>query len=123
MLYWQVHLIVSNIDWRITAVGHILSVVYHMTAFIVRDQPGEPLHRQTSFIALLLLINILYICLSYFSDSQKKTNFVNEALLIKVITLLVPNNLERGEHEEDTRVCFILMIVSMRKEKKKHRKA
>lgn len=37
MLYWQVHLIVSNIDWRITSVGHVIAAVYHLTAYIVRD--------------------------------------------------------------------------------------
>lgn len=84
MLYWQVHLMLSNINWVVTSVSHIVSSFYHITAYIIRQQdPNEPELRQVSFVALLSLCHILYVALSYFSDHQKKRNYCNEVILIK----------------------------------------
>jgi hypothetical protein len=83
MLYWQLHLMLSNINWMVTAVSHLVSSSYHIAAYINRDQPSEPKHRQLSFVALLFMCHLIYIWLSYFSDQQKKKNFTNEAILTK----------------------------------------
>ncbi len=84
MLYWQVHLMLSNINWVVTSISHILSSFYHITSYIVRQQdPNEPELRQVSFVALLSICHVLYVALSYFSDHQKKRNYCNEVILTK----------------------------------------
>ena len=83
MLYWQLHLMLSNINWMTTSVSHLVSSGYHIASYINRDQPDEPKARQMSFVALLFMCHLIYICLSYFSDSQKKRNYIKEAILTK----------------------------------------
>lgn len=83
MLYWQVHLMISNMNWLVTSLSHIFSSCYHIAAYIARMHPSESKTRQMSFVALLLMCHMIYIWLSYFSDSQKKINFTNEVILTK----------------------------------------
>lgn len=68
MLYWQVHLIISNVHWMVTAGSHITVSTYHIMAYVYRDQPDEPENRKTNFIALLFITHIMFMCLSYFVD-------------------------------------------------------
>lgn len=60
-----------------TAAAYLASVGYHMSAYIVMKQPEEAISHQISFISIQLLVHMLYLCLSYFSDLQKKSNFLS----------------------------------------------
>lgn len=60
-----------------TACAYLLSVGYHMTAYIVMQQPSEAVSHQIAFIAIQLLVHTMSLCLNYFLDMQKKSNFLS----------------------------------------------
>jgi hypothetical protein len=73
----------SNLDWRVTSLTHVVSSFYHMTAYIIRGSPTESKLMRMSFVGLLSMCHCLYVALSYFYDHQKKLNYCNEYVLTK----------------------------------------
>ena len=73
----------SNLNWQITSISHVLFSFYHIAAYIIRGAPDESKLLRLSFVGLLSMCHILFVALSYFSDHQKKMNFCNEIVLTK----------------------------------------
>ena len=35
MLYWHVHLIISNVNWMVTCTSHFIASTYQIAAYVV----------------------------------------------------------------------------------------
>ena len=66
----------SNLSWSITAVSHLVSLIYNIILFMKHGSPDEPMTVKMSAIIIKMLVCVVYLWLAYFTDHQKKINFV-----------------------------------------------
>ena len=75
MNVWYIHLVLSNLNWAITAAMHLVSLIFNVSIYINQSSSEETLEMKISAVIIKLIVCIVYLWLAYFTDQQKKINF------------------------------------------------
>lgn len=69
---WYIHVIVSNLNWGITAAMHMVAVNYNIAIFLISTKYTEPKANNSLAIILFLVVeefvSLVYVWLAYFLD-------------------------------------------------------
>lgn len=75
MNLWYIHLVVSNLNWLITAVSHLASLYYNVSLYMRDSSKAEPFEIRISAISIKVFVCIIYLLMNYYIDYKKKINF------------------------------------------------
>lgn len=91
MNLWYIHLVVSNSNWMITAISHLASLFYNVTAYLKFGDSREGYEIKMSAILIKAFVCLIYLMMNYFIDYQKKINFCITNTLLHVIQIFISN--------------------------------
>ena len=75
MTIWYMHLMISNVNWWITSIFHLITLVYNVGLYLRFGEKDEILEIKVTAILTKSLVCLIYIWMSFFSDQQKKLNY------------------------------------------------
>lgn len=68
MNLWYINLVISDLNWVISAGIHILCLTYNIIIFTVHSVPEESVIVRVSAILIKSFVCAVYVWLSYFLD-------------------------------------------------------
>lgn len=77
----------SDLNWLVTSIVKSCCFIYHATFFAVRSNNDSTEFEKWSFLALWLLLHIIYMWLAYSFDYSKKLNYAYVSTLKTVSNL------------------------------------
>jgi hypothetical protein len=73
---WYIHVITSNVNWMFSVITHLICVIYFMVIYLIRAPVTDIYGLKVEFCVVLGLYSLVYIWLTYHTDSNRKTNFL-----------------------------------------------
>lgn len=68
MNLWYIHLVVSNLNWMITALAHLASLFYNIHCYLKFGDKTESMEARMSAILIKSFVCVIYMWLNYFTD-------------------------------------------------------
>jgi hypothetical protein len=78
---WFIHLIMSNVNWMITASFFWFSNIWSAMLYFYKCPDTDALAIKVVFVGEIGIMCLVYTWLAYFTDSFKKINFINQQIL------------------------------------------